>query len=475
MSWDTFIYYFSFLYPTVLLMGIFCAFDVVMKGRSSQGIIAWSLCLIIFPFITVPFYLVFGGRKYHGYVKARRKDESKLKDTGNLLLNKLSNHITSGEEAWKKALENIAKLPVTSGNKVELLINGEAKFEALISALNEAQEYILFQYYMIRDDKTGREIKDLLIKKASEGVRVYFLYDAIGSYELSSKFLKQLSAAGVHVTQFGNYRFVKNKFQLNFRNHRKIVVIDGQTAFCGGLNVGDEYKGLDPDLSPWRDTHLKITGPGALCVQLVFLEDWYSMVNSEPEKLSWDTNAAGNSEVLVLPTGPADELESCTLAFITACNSAKKTLWMTSPYFVPSKEVLSALEAAVQRGVDVRVIVPNKADNLIVQMSSQCFIDTASNHGVKFYRYKEGFLHEKVILVDEQIAVVGTVNLDNRSFSLNFELMVYLFDKETVSAVASMLKEDFANSEAIPVDEFSQRSFWYRLVAKIYSLGAPLQ
>ena len=475
MDWNTFIYYFSYLYPTVLIMGLFCAFDVIMKGRSSQGVIAWSLCLIIFPFITVPFYLVFGGRKYHGYVKARRKDESKLKNTGTLFLSKVGDFITSGDEAWKKALENIAKLPVTKGNKVEVLVDGNAKFTALMEALEKAEKYILFQYYMVRDDKTGQSVKELLLKKASSGVKVYFLYDAIGSYELSKKYLKELLAGGVKVAQFGSYRFVKNKFQLNFRNHRKIVVIDGQTAFCGGLNIGDEYKGLDPKLSPWRDTHMKILGPGALCVQVVFLEDWFSMVGEEPEGLCWDAKECGNNEVLLLPTGPADELDTCTLSFITACNSAKEKLWMTSPYFVPSKEVSSALEAAVQRGVDVRVIVPDKADNLIVQMSSQCFIDSVSKHGVKFYRYKEGFLHEKVMLVDDHIAVVGTANLDNRSFSLNFELMAYSFDTETVSSVYRMLERDFENSEEIPVDEFSQRPFMYQLIAKIYSLGAPLQ
>ena len=475
MDWDTFIYYFSFLYPTVLLMGIFCAFDVVMKGRTSQGVIAWSLCLILFPFLTVPFYLVFGGRKYHGYVLARRKDDSKLKDTCSLLLRQIQDYVSDGDKAWKKTLGNIATLPVTGGNKVELLIDGEAKFKALFESLENAEDYILVQYYMVRDDSTGQKLKEVLLRKAAAGIRVYFLYDAIGSYELSSKYLKQLGAGGVHVAQFGSYRFVKNKFQLNFRNHRKIVVVDGKTAFCGGLNIGDEYKGLNPELSPWRDTHLKISGPGALCVQLVFLEDWFSMVNCEPEKLNWEASSYGDNELLLLPTGPADELESCSMAFLTACNSAHEKLWLTSPYFVPSKELASALEAAAQRGVDVRVIVPDKADNMIVQMSSQCFIDSVSRYGVKFYRYKEGFLHEKVMLVDEQIAVVGTANLDNRSFSLNFELMAYLFDRETVRAVEAMLLEDFKNSERIPADEFIKRSFVYQLWAKICSLGAPLQ
>ena len=475
MDWNTFIYYFSFLYPTVLLMGIFCAFDVIMKGRTTQGVIAWSICLVLFPFLTVPFYLVFGGRKYYGYVKARRKGESKLKNTGSLVMDKLQSYITTSDKAWKKALENIAKLPIIKGNSVEILIDGDAKFNALFESLEKAKKYILVQYYMVHDDEIGQKFKEALISKAARGVKVYFLYDAIGSYELSKKYLRELNDGGVIIAQFGSYRFVKNKFQLNFRNHRKIVVIDGQTAYCGGLNIGDEYRGLNPQLSPWRDTHMKISGPGALCVQLVFLEDWYSMVNSEPENLNWETQECGNNELLVLPTGPADELESCTMAFLTACNSAHEKLWMTSPYFVPSKEVASALKAAVQRGVDVRVIVPDKADNLIVQMSSQCFIDSVSKYGVKFYRYKNGFLHEKVILVDEQIAVVGTANLDNRSFSLNFELLIYSFDKETVNTVESMLENDFENSELIPANEFSKRSFMYQLWAKVCSLGAPLQ
>ena len=475
MDWDTFIYYFSYLYPTVLLLGIICAFDVILKGRTSQGTIAWALCLILFPFLTIPFYLVFGGRKFHGYIKARRKDDSEIKGTGVVLLSKLKKFTIDGTEPWMNALENLAKLPTTKGNSVKLLINGDMKFSAMYEELEKAEHYIIAHYYMVRDDSTGEKFKDLLIKKTKEGVKVIFLYDAIGSYELSKKYLKSLVNAGVDVNHFGCYRFVKNKFQLNFRNHRKILIIDGKTAFCGGLNIGDEYMGLNEDLSPWRDTHLLIKGPAVSCLQLVFLEDWYSMTGKIPESLNWESEKAGDEDLLILPTGPADELETCTHSFITACNSANKRIWVSTPYFVPSPEVSSALQAASLRGVEVKILVPDKADNMIVRASTACFIHDFLHYNVQFYRYKEGFLHQKAFLIDDSIAVIGTANLDNRSFSLNFEIMIYNFSKDFIAEVKEMFERDFEVSERIPENEFESKPFKYQLFAKFCRLLSPLQ
>ena len=475
MNWESFVYYFSFIYPIVLILGIICAIDVVMKGRTTQGIIAWSICLISFPFLTVPFYLFFGGRKFHGYIKARRKGDSKLKDTGSLMMKNLQEHIIEGICPWMTALENIAKLPTTMGNSVQILINGEAKFKSLFAALEKAEKYILVQYYMVHDDSTGQQFKEILLRKSKEGLNIYFLYDSIGSYELSNSYLKELIAGGIHVSNFGSYRFVKNKFQLNFRNHRKAIVIDGHTAFCGGLNIGDEYMGLHEYYSPWRDTHLKISGPAALCVQLTFVEDWFFMENKSPESLNWSVEAVGEEQLLVLPTGPADELESCSHAFITACNTATERIWLSTPYFVPSPEVASALQAASLRGVEVKVLVPSKVDNKLVQLSASCFINDVSKYNVKFFRYNKGFLHQKAFIVDDKIAVIGTANLDNRSFSLNFEMMVYGFSKTFISEVEEMLSSDFQGLAQIPIDEFENKSFPRRLIAKICRLLSPLQ
>ena len=475
MDLETFFYYFGYLYPPVFIIGVLCALDVILKGRTAQGTIAWALCLVLFPIITIPFYLIFGGRKFYGYVKARRKDESELKEVGTVIYEKLQKFAVDTGIEPKMALENLAKMPATNGNLIKVLENGQEKFSAVYEAISKAEKYILVQYYMVHHDKTGTEFKDALLKKAAEGVKIYFLYDAIGSYELSGKYLKELRKGGITVAQFGSYRFVRNKFQLNFRNHRKIIVIDGDTAFCGGLNVGDEYVGLDKKLSPWRDTHLKVKGPAVECIQLTFVEDWYSMESSYPQELIWEPEEAGDAETLVLPTGPADELDTCSHAFIASCNSAKNRLWISTPYFVPSAEVASALEAAAVRGVDVRVIVPDKADNLMVQLSSRSFIESVMKYGVKFYRYKNGFLHQKAMLVDDTLASIGTANLDNRSFSLNFELMLYGFDKTFINDIDNMLSRDFDDSEVVPAGDFSSKSFIYQLLARICRLLSPLQ
>jgi len=327
----------------------------------------------------------------------------------------------------------------------------------------------------VRDDTIGRQLQQLLIRKAQEGLQVYFLYDEIGSYRLSRSYLRQLADAGVRVRPFHSTRGSGNRLQLNFRNHRKVVIVDGRFGWLGGLNIGDEYLGQDPRFGHWRDTHIKIEGPAVLGLQLSFLEDWYWSTDEIPP-LNWQVWLAENSDVpvLILPTGPADRFETASLMIQHAIHSARKRIWIVSPYFVPDEGVLAALKLAALRGVDVKVLIPERPDNLLVQYAAYAFIGPLLQAGVEIYRYQQGFLHGKVFLVDDEDVGVGTVNLDNRSFRLNFEVTALVSDRVFAAEVENMLIEDFSQSRAMTIEEMEAKSLWFRIFSRAAFLMAPV-
>jgi cardiolipin synthase len=325
------------------------------------------------------------------------------------------------------------------------------------------------------DDRIGRELQVRLAAKARQGVQVRFLYDELGSRTLPRNYLETLQAAGAVVVPFGTTRGSGNRFQFNFRNHRKIVVVDGVESWVGGLNVGDEYLGRDPEIGKWRDTHLRIAGPATLGLQLSFVEDW-SWATGELifANLDWPADRRGESAVLVLPSGPADRLETASLMYQQAIQAAQQRLWIASPYFVPDGAVLGSLHLAALRGVDVRLLIPDRADSLIVDAAAESFLEPLLGSGIRVYRYRDGFLHSKHFLVDDRVAGVGTANLDNRSFRLNFEVTALVADPDFAGQMAKMFEADFARSRAMTVDELARRSFWRRALSRGAHLLSPV-
>ena len=374
-----------------------------------------------------------------------------------------------------RMVDTLTDMPFSTGNDVELLIDGDATFQSMIAGIESAEDYVLFQFYIIKEDEIGTRIKDLLIDKAKEGVRIFFLFDEVGSSKLSQRYQNELREGGVEVSAFNTTQGRRNRFQLNFRNHRKIVVVDGQTAWIGGHNVGDEYLGRDPKFGHWRDTHVRMEGPAVIGAQISFAEDWYWATRTSLA-LDWlpDPSSTGNRKVLVIPTSPADVRETASLMFIQAISSAVERVWIASPYFVPDEGVLKALELADLRGVDVRILIPDEPDHMLVYLAAFTFVDELANTGIGFYRYTNGFLHQKVVLVDDHIAVVGTANLDNRSLRLNFEVSTLVVDPPFASEVAAMLEADFAQSRKMSPGEFRERPFWFRFAARAARLTAPI-
>lgn len=361
--------------------------------------------------------------------------------------------------------EKLAAMPFTRGNRVELLIDGEASFEAILREIETAREYILVQFFIVRAYGLGERIRKALARKVEEGVRVYFMYDQIGSYSLSGAYVRSLEEAGIKVRAFRTTRGLTNRFQINFRNHRKMVLVDGRWVAAGGVNIGGEYLGRSGRWGYWRDTMVSVSGPAVQELQVSFSEDWYFLSGEFPE-MDWKPRAADSSDqsVLVLPMGPADEFSTCSMVFTQAIHAADERLWITSPYFVPDQEIVRALQLAALRGVDVRVLVPETADHRLVHWASFTYLEEMERTGVEFHRYQKGLLHEKVMLVDNTFAMVGSANLDNRSFYLNFELNTLVADRKFASDVERMLEADLAHSRESGIAEFREKGFLFLLL-----------
>ena len=458
------------------LGGLLTAMYAIMNMRSAQGASAWVVGLLLFPFLAIPLYWIFQRNKFKGYVSARRSGNQALRDLiDESALAYATEYRVAEDDGYHpalKAMETISLQPLTGHNHLDLLIDGEATFESMFAAMDEARDYLLVQFYIVGEDGIGCELRDRMIRYARNGIRVYFIYDEIGS-SISEDYIKRLQDAGVEVNPFKAVG--RGKLHVNFRNHRKIVVVDGHTTFLGGMNVADMHLSRKPSMSPWRDTHMKIVGPAAQAAQLVFLEDWYWGAGEMP-KLNWrPTPADGrDSRVLVLPSGPADDLETCSLFFHHLITSARRRLWITSPYFVPDRAVQMALQLAALRGVDVRILIPRISDSVLVKFAVHAFIPDFVPVGVKLYWYRSGFVHQKVMLVDDDLATVGTANLDNRSLRLNFEVIALVADENFAREVEAMLARDFENADPVPVHDYDGRNIGFRLLAKSARLLAPI-
>jgi len=458
-------------------VGVGHVVHALMHVRTSQGTVAWVVSLLSVPFVAIPIYWLLGRTRFSHHIGGRREQDERLARLASDMerrLRDLEVEIPKAN-AFERAAEILGGLPFTRGNELRLLIDGEETFERIFRAIERSRDYLCVNFFIVKNDRLGRRFQQALIERARAGVRVCFLFDEIGSHKLPRRYLDELREAGVECHSFGVNRFWWSRLQLNFRNHRKIVICDGDVAFIGGLNVGDEYLGRNQRFGPWRDTHLEMKGPVVQAVQRVFLEDWFWASDQLPE-LSWEAGAEPPDQIAaIIPTGPADPADSWQLVVAEAANSSRQRLWITSPYFVPDEGVLTALQAAAIRGVDVRILIPERADHHLVWLSAFAYYESVIPFGIRLFRYTRGFLHQKVMLIDDRMASVGTANLDNRSFRLNFEITAFSPDHRFVSEVADMLAEDFTHAREVALEEFTKRPFWFRAGCRAARLLAPIQ
>ena len=462
------------LYGAVYVLAAVCAVREVMASRTSQGSIAWLTSLLFLPFPTAFIYLVLGWKHFDDYARTRLE----LRLTRPIRAEELQVIDRETGKDWPVLL-HAAGAPFLAGNKPTLLVDGEATFASIFEGIAKAETYILVQFYIIRDDRLGRQFADALIAKARAGVQIWLLYDDIGSTDLPKSYRERLREAGINVAGFNQrHRFLRilGPMRINYRNHRKVVLVDGKVAWTGGLNVGTEYLGEDRRYGPrWRDTHLRIEGPAALSFALIYREDWQWATGEELVLPPFEAiEEPGGTPALVMATGPADRVEACAIAFTDVIAQARERLWVVSPYFVPDTDVRTALYAASMRGVDVRIMLPEKPDHLLVWLASNAHADAMVKHGIRVHRYTAGFLHQKIMLMDDRIVSVGSVNFDNRSFAINFEITLWFADEQTITAVEQMLLEDFKKCRLVEIEEVKNRSPWMRFLTQAARLFSPV-
>lgn len=443
------------------LGGIVAAARALMHTRTPQGTIAWVLGLLLLPELTLIPYLFLGTNHFRGYLAHHHRIAHQR-------------HPLAGNDGTGRytALVAMQRRPFRAGHALRLLVDGDATFDAIFAAIAQARHCVLVQFFVIHDDAIGRRLQQVLLERAAAGVGVCVLYDGVGSHDLPARYVETLRAGGVGIHRFATHRW-RNRFQLNFRNHRKIVVVDGERAFVGGLNVGEEYLGHKPPLAPWRDTHLELRGPAASDLAQLFADDW-QWITGKRLPPPPEPPACGSARVLVVATGPADAQETGSLFFVAAINSARHRLWLTTPYFVPDTAVRAALRLAVLRGVDVRVLIPARPDHRVVFAASTLHAHHALRAGVRVFRYQPGFVHQKVVLVDDDAASVGSINLDSRSFRLNFEVGALVVDRDFAAAVAAMLRVDFGHAHEVTAGEYVDAPYLARIGMHVARLFDPL-
>ncbi len=456
--------------------GVFAAMHAVMHTRTAQGAFAWVLGLVLLPYVTLVPYLFLGASHFGGYVDLHRQRQARFfmlheEAIRHGRLRLLSRSVPVADQRYD-AIGRMLQTAMHAGNALLLHVDGAATFDAMFAAIARAERYVLVQFFIIHDDALGRRLRDALLERAAAGVKVCLLYDSIGSHALPDAYVDTLRNGGVEVHRFATRRW-RNRFQLNFRNHRKVVVVDGVRGFVGGLNAGDEYLGEKPPLAPWRDTHMEIEGPAVADLQRVFAEDWYWVTGQRPPS-SPPPERCGRAATMIVATGPADRQESCSLFFVQAIHAARKRLWITTPYFVPDQAVFGALRLAVFRGVDVRILIPDRPDHRTVFMASTLYAHEATLAGIRMFRFREGFLHQKVMLIDDDTAVVGSMNLDNRSFRLNFEISALNVDEAFAASVEAMLENDFANGDEVNPNDYRRLSYFRRVALHVARLFDPI-
>ena len=455
---------------------------IFLENRHPTQTLTWLIVFGAFPLIGFLFYFLFGRnfRKERMFRKKYFLDKQaflKVEGERNIAEERLEK-MPPHQKRLIRLAQNIGNSPISFATETKVLTNGHETFSAIIEEMRKAKHHIHIEYYIVRDDDIGREIKRVLIERARSGVKVRFMYDAVGSWTLSKTYVQDLYDAGIEVARFGPVRlpFLNNK--ANFRNHRKIVVVDGHVGFVGGLNIGDEYLGNDEKYGFWRDTHLMAKGEAVRSLQLIFLQDWYYSTNHSfltDKYLSPSVPIVHNhGGVQMIAGGPDNEWSVIKNIFFSMIASAKESVWIASPYFIPDEDIFSAIKVAVLSGIDVKLLVPQNPDKKIVWHASRSYFPDLLEAGVEIYQYKRGFMHSKIMIVDNELASIGTANMDMRSFHLNFEVNAFLYRTESVQKLAADFKADLAESQPLHMDVFSKRHLGYRVLESTCRLLSPL-
>ncbi len=472
--------------PTFYIFQVILAIAVIfLERRDPTATLAWVLVLLVFPGIGFLAYIFLAqnfSRKKLFTMKVTEKkrygDDLKTQQdafkSGELTIN--DPKIYPYKDMIKMNLFSNDAF-YSQDNEVKIFTDGKEKFEEVFKCIEEAEDHIHILYYIIKNDDLGKKLIEALTKKAKEGVEVRLLYDSLGGRTLNKKSFEELIQAGGKVSEFFAGKIPLINFKINYRNHRKIIVIDSNIGFIGGFNVGNEYLGLSKRFGYWRDTHLKITGSAVSDLQTRFLLDWRNASKEDfyfGNKYFAIGDGKGNAGIQIITSGPDSSMEQIKQNYVKMINSARRSIYIQSPYFIPDASVMEALKIAALSGIDIRIMIPNMPDHPFVYWATYCHAGELLRYGVKVYTYENGFLHAKTIVVDDTIASVGTANFDVRSFKLNFEANALIYNSEVAYDLQTAFLNDIDLCYELTRELYLERRWTIKFKESVSRLLSPL-
>lgn len=457
-----------------ILLALFLVIGLLINGVRPARTLAWLLAIFTIPVGGILLYLMLGRNRRKKKLARLRKNSIQLPSYSDNI------EIETTKPKYKKMMSLIEKVthyPPTSYNGVALLEDGANTFKRIFEALEKAEKYIYLQYYIFEEGELANKLLTLFEKKIREKVSIKMIYDGVGSYSLSASYLKKLKAMGVEVYPFLPFRFGRFLSSLNYRNHRKIIIVDGIIAFTGGINISDKYLRGDSDLGKWHDMHLAIQGPAVSFMEHVFITDWFMVAEKKvPVNIITykKTETHLQTVVQVVPSGPDDAFPNIEHSYLSIINEAQKYLYITNPYIIPSNEILKALQIAALSGIDVRLLIAEKSDSKLVDWTVRSYFDAFLKSGIRIFLFPYGFLHSKILVSDDDIASVGTANIDVRSFEHNYEVNALVYDRDTAKILRKNFLRDCKKSTELRLESYSQRPTMDKLIEGTARVFAPV-
>lgn len=449
---------------------------VISENKNPIRAISWTLALLFLPVIGIVFYLFFG-RSMKGKAMVSNKVRRKLLNKFRTAQHDFASSGLDDNQIQKiKLAHNLCHAHLDPGNSVEIFTDGKQKFRSLEDDIRNARKFIYIQYYIYSDDRLGNKLLNLLAGKVKEGVKVRILYDHVGSFSTSNKFFKRMRDLGVDSHPFFKVTFRKLANRINWRNHRKIAVIDGKIGYIGGMNVADRYVETGADGRIWRDTHLRVKGPIIESMLYSFYMDWNFLRPSDDLKsaLPKEFEKEGDVPMQLVTSGPTDTWNNLVLCFQSAIASAKKRIYIQTPYFLPTDALLKALQGAALSGVDVRVMIPQHTDSILLGYGSRSYLDDCLKAGIKIYFYLPGMLHAKTMIVDDNFVTTGSVNFDFRSFENNFEANLMIYSESVNRRMRDIFFRDLESCEKITKSSWRSRPLRKKIIESLVRLFSPI-
>lgn len=449
---------------------------VLSENRNPVKSLAWITVLLLFPVGGLVLYLFFGRSIKNTHMISRR-NKRKLRQGESTVTTVIPENYTPEMRQLTELGRSLCGATFYPDNRVEVYSYGRDKFEALFNDIRAAEEYIHLQYYIIEDDHIGRALRDALIERAKAGVKVRVIYDDFGCWGVSRKFFRSMREAGIDIHPFFKVVFPPFATRINWRNHRKLAVIDGEVAYVGGMNVADRYIDGGSKFGCWRDTHMRITGPAVAAVQYSFAVDWSFMGQSllqEPVDMSLPKGPGEAAGLQMMRCGPTSEWSNVSLYMLKAIGNAKKRVYIQTPYFLPTDAMLSALQAAALSRVDVRVMIPLKSDSSTLTLASYSYIMECLRAGIKIYLFEAGMLHSKTMMIDDRLSAIGSANIDFRSFEHNFEETMFIFSSEVNATLRAQFMTDLQQSTRVRASVWRRRPIIQKAKESIVRLLSPV-